>query len=171
MKRITAILALMLCMCLASEAKLVPSRLFSDGMVLQQQTDAKIWGTASPGSQITVTPSWNGTAYRAKADKDGSWTVYVKTPAASYKAYNVTIKGDGETLRIKDVLVGEVWFASGQSNMEMPMRGFYNCPVENALEYICAPAATEKIRMFTVPIKQSYEPLTEVESEWKGAES
>lgn len=51
------------------------------------------------------------------------------------------------------------------------MRGFYNCPVENALEYICAPAATEKIRMFTVPIKQSYEPLTEVESEWKGAES
>lgn len=171
MKRITAIFALMLCMCLASEAKLVPSRLFSDGMVLQQQTDAKIWGTASPGSQITVTPSWNGTAYRAKADKDGSWTVYVKTPAASYKAYNLTIKGDGETLRIKDVLVGEVWFASGQSNMEMPMRGFYNCPVENALEYICAPAATEKIRMFTVPIKQSYEPLTEVESEWKGAES
>lgn len=55
--------------------------------------------------------------------------------------------------------------------MEMPMRGFYNCPVENALEYISAPAATEKIRMFTVPIRQSYEPLTEVNSEWKGAES
>lgn len=171
MKRITAIIALMLCMSMASEAKLVLSGLCSDGMVLQQNDKAAIWGTADPGSQITVTPSWNGTAYRAKADKNGRWTVKVATPKGSYKTYTMTVKGDGETVRIKDVLVGEVWLASGQSNMEMPMRGFYNCPVEDALEYISAPAATEKIRMFTVPIKQSYEPLTQVEGQWKGAES
>lgn len=171
MKRITAIIALMLCISMASEAKLVLSGLCSDGMVLQQNDKAAIWGTADPGSQITVTPSWNGTAYRAKADKNGRWTVKVATPKGSYKTYTMTVKGDGETVRIKDVLVGEVWLASGQSNMEMPMRGFYNCPVEDALEYISAPAATEKIRMFTVPIKQSYEPLTQVEGQWKGAES
>ena len=51
------------------------------------------------------------------------------------------------------------------------MRGFYNSPIEHAQDFVCAPAATEKIRMFTVPVKQSYEPLTEVDAEWKGAES
>ena len=170
MKRICIFTALLLSLCISAQAKLLPSRLFSDGMVLQQNTEVKIWGKAAPGSQISVTPSWNGATYRTKTDSEGRWTVYASTPAASYKAHTVTIKGDGETIRIKDVLIGEVWFASGQSNMEMPMRGFYNCPVENALEYISAPAATEKIRMFTVPIKQSYEPLDEVDSKWEGAQ-
>lgn len=170
MKRISIFAAFLLSLCISAQAKLVPSRLFSDGMVLQQNTEVKIWGTAAPGSQISVIPSWNGTTYRTKTDSEGRWTVYAATPSASYKAYTMTIKGDGETIRIKDVLIGEVWFASGQSNMEMPMRGFYNCPVENALEYISAPAATDKIRMFKVPIKQSYEPLDDVDSKWEGAQ-
>ena len=139
-------------------------------MVMQQNTEAKIWGTASANAQITVTPSWNGKAYKAKADSQGNWEVMVQTPKGSYKAYAIAVKGDGSSLQIKDVLIGEVWLASGQSNMEMPMRGFYNCPVEDAQEYICAPAAKDKIRMFTVPIKQSYEPLTQVDSKWEGAE-
>ena len=139
-------------------------------MVMQQNAEAKIWGTASANAQITVTPSWNGKAYKAKADSQGNWEVMVQTPKGSYKAYAIAVKGDGSSLQIKDVLVGEVWLASGQSNMEMPMRGFYNCPVEDAQEYICAPAAKDKIRMFTVPIKQSYEPLTQVDSKWEGAE-
>ena len=60
MKRITIIIALMLSLCISAQAKLVPSSLFSDGMVLQQNTNAKIWGKAAPGSQISVTTSWNG---------------------------------------------------------------------------------------------------------------
>ena len=171
MKRITAIMAAMLCLCMSSQAKITMSNLCTDGMVLQQNSEAAVWGTATPGALVTVTPSWNGSAYKGKADADGRWTVKVSTPAASYKQHSMTVKGDGSSIRINDVLVGEVWFASGQSNMEMPMRGFYNCPVENALEYISGPAATEKIRMFTVPIKQSYEPLTEVDAKWQEAES
>lgn len=171
MKRITAIMAAMLCLCMSSHAKITMSNLCTDGMVLQQNSEAAVWGTATPGALVTVTPSWNGSPYKGKADADGRWTVKVSTPAASYKQHSMTVKGDGSSIRINDVLVGEVWFASGQSNMEMPMRGFYNCPVENALEYISGPAATEKIRMFTVPIKQSYEPLTEVDAKWQGAES
>lgn len=171
MKRITAIMAAMLCLCMSSQAKITMSNLCTDGMVLQQNSEAAVWGTATPGALVTVTPSWNGSSYKGKADADGRWTVKVSTPAASYKQHSMTVKGDGSSIRINDVLVGEVWFASGQSNMEMPMRGFYNCPVENALEYISGPAATEKIRMFTVPIKQSYEPLTEVDAKWQGAES
>ena len=171
MKRIFTVLALALCISMVSEAKLALSSLCSDSMVLQQNTEAKIWGTASAGAQVTVTPSWNGKAYRCKADSEGRWEVMVQTPEGSYKAYDIVVKGDGSSVTIKDVLVGEVWLASGQSNMEMPMRGFYNCPVENAADYIAAPPAREKIRMFTVPVKQSYEPLTEVESKWVGADS
>ena len=170
MKRIFTVLALTLCFSMVSQAKLVLSSLCSDSMVMQQNTEAKIWGTASANAQITVTPSWNGKAYKAKADSQGNWEVMVQTPEGSYKAYTVAVKGDGSTLQIKDVLIGEVWLASGQSNMEMPMRGFFNCPVENAFDYICAPAAKEKIRMFTVPVKQSYEPLNQVDSKWEGAE-
>ena len=155
---------------MVAEAKLVLSSVCSDSMVLQQNSDAKIWGKATPGTQIAVTPSWDGKTYRCKADADGRWMVEVKTPAGGYKAYDIIVKGDGSSVKINDVLVGEVWLASGQSNMEMPMRGFFNCPVENSLEYICAPAATEKVRMFTVPLKQSYEPLDMVDSRWKGAE-
>ena len=155
---------------MVSQAKLALSSVCSDGMVLQQNTEAVIWGTSDAGAQIIVTPSWNGKAYRGKADPDGKWSVKVETPAGSYKAYSIAVKGGGASLKISDVLVGEVWLASGQSNMEMPMRGFFNCPVENAIEYISAPAAKEKIRMFTVPLKQSYEPLTEVDAKWEGAE-
>ena len=152
------------------EAKLILSRLHSNGMVLQQNAEAKIWGTSNPGAQITVIPSWNGKAYRCKADSDGRWSVYVTTPAASYRKYSMTVKGDGETIRIEDILSGEVWFASGQSNMEMPMRGFYNCPVEDAIDYISAAPATDKVRMITVPIRQTYEPQETFEGEWKGAD-
>ena len=170
MKRIFTVLALALCFSMMSQAKLVLSSLCSDGMVLQQNTEAKIWGTAAANAQITVTPSWNGKSYKAKADADGNWEAMIPTPRGSYKAYSIAVKGDGTSVRIKDVLIGEVWLASGQSNMEMPMRGFFNCPVEDAQVYICAPAAKEKIRMFTVPLKQSYEPLTEVDAKWEGAE-
>lgn len=171
MKRLITIITMMLCISLASDAKLKVAGLFSDGMVLQQNTEAAIWGTSDSGAQITVSTSWNGKSYRAKADSEGKWEVKVATPAGSYKAYTVTVKGGGETVRINDVLIGEVWLASGQSNMEMPMRGYFNCPVDRYIEYVCAPKATEKIRMFQVPITQSYEPVEDIESAWKGAES
>ena len=169
MKRLAAIILMILSFA-SAEAKLNLSRLHSDGMVLQQNTEAKIWGTSSPHAQITVVPSWDGKAYRCKADAEGKWNVYVPTPAGSYKTYTLTVKGDGETVKIGNVLVGEVWMASGQSNMEMPMRGFFNCPVENAADFIAAAPARERIRMITVPIRQSYEPLDDFDGSWQGAD-
>ncbi len=164
-------MALLLCLSLSSGAKVRMANLCSDGMVLQQNSQALIWGTSEPREKITVTPSWNGKAYSAKADGTGRWEVRVETPGASYTAHTMTVAGQEDSVSVNDILIGEVWLASGQSNMEMPMRGFFNCPVENAIEYISGPAATEKIRMFTVPIKQSYEPLEEVDARWAGAES
>ncbi len=170
MKRILSII-LLICSCFAMEAKLTLSNICKDGMVLQQNSKANIWGWSDPRAKVTVTTSWDGKEYTCKADKDGRWSIAVLTPAGSYQAYGLKVTDGKETVTAEDILVGEVWLASGQSNMEMPMRGFYNCPVENALDYVCAPPATDKIRMFTVPIKQSYEPLNEVDAQWKGAES
>lgn len=119
-------------------AALVLNKTISDGMVLQQQADARIWGTAEPGKEVTVLTSWNGEEYSTQASKDGKWAVKVPTPTASYDKYCLTIKSGLETEIINDVLVGEVWMASGQSNMEMPIRGFVNCPVEGASEVIAA---------------------------------
>lgn len=164
------IVALLAITAWSAEAQMSVSKLFSDGMVMQQLTEAAIWGKGTPGSAITVNTSWNGASYRCKTDADGNWRVEVKTPVASYRQYNISIKGEGKTIKINDVLIGEVWLASGQSNMEMPMRGFYNCPVENAAEFISAAPAVDKIRMFTVPIRQTEEPMEDVESQWCGAD-
>lgn len=157
---------------ISASAKLSLRQPTGDGMVLQQQTEAAVWGYATPGSTISVVPSWNSKTYKARTDADGHWTVKVSTPAASYTHYTVRVSGDGGSITIKDVLIGEVWLASGQSNMEMPIRGFYNCPVEGAAAVIAAPAMRDKIRMFTVPVLMSYDPLEEVQGSrgWEGAD-
>ncbi|MCI2082915.1 MAG: sialate O-acetylesterase [Bacteroidales bacterium] len=154
-----------------AKAQLSVSKPAGNGMVLQQKSEAAMWGNAARDAAVTITPSWNGRSIRCRADKNGRWRTTIKTPAGSYKSYMIKIRSGDRTVTIDDVLVGEVWLASGQSNMEMPMRGFYNCPVENANEFFASAPATERIRMFTVPKKQSYVPLDECEGEWKGAES
>ena len=155
--------------CAFAQARIVPSNIFTDGMILQQQSKASVWGTATPKSSITVSASWGASA-TCRTDESGHWKAELKTPEASYKTYVVKISGDGSNITIKDVLIGEVWLASGQSNMEMPLRGFFNCPVENAAEYISAAPAREKIRMFYVPVKQSFEPLEQVDGRWLKAD-
>lgn len=133
-----------------------------DHMVLQQNADAAIWGFAKAGSTITVTPSWDGKAYKVKTGTDGEWTAFVSTPSASYTTYTIDVAGDGGHIVINDVLIGEVWLASGQSNMEIPLRGFTNCPIENYNEVITRPAARDKIRMFYAHADQTEEMLREV---------
>ena len=128
MKRIIIIAALLLAG-LSARAELSLRHPTGDHMILQQNTEAAVWGFASPGSTVTVVPSWDGQPYVAKADDKGHWTANVKTPAASYKPYTIRVSGNGSTITIQDVLVGEVWLASGQSNMEIPLRGFTNCPI------------------------------------------
>lgn len=140
----------------------------SDNAVLQQNTDAKLWGWAKPGSTVTVTTSWNDAKYTAAADKNsGKWEVKVSTPAASFTPYTVTFNdGDGD-VKIDNVLIGEVWFCSGQSNMEMPLRGFWTQPVEGAAQAIAYSGKYPGIRMATVPKRTSYTPQERVEGKWK----
>ena len=93
---------------------------FGDNMVLQQNTDARMWGTADASSTVTVTPGWTSEKYTTKADKDGKWKITIPTPSAG-GPYDVTVS-DGTPLTLDNVMLGEVWLCSGQSNMEMPRK-------------------------------------------------
>ena len=104
-------------------AKVELTPLFSDNMVFQQNCQAPVWGKAAPGAVVSVTPSWNGKTYRATAGPDGKWSVKIETPRGSFKKFSVTIS-DGDPVVLQNVLVGEVWLASGQSNMQMPVESW-----------------------------------------------
>lgn len=122
MKRILlTVLAALSSVSLLAKVELTP--LFSDNMVFQQSCKAPVWGKAAPGAVVTVTPSWNGKSYRATAGPDGRWSVKIDTPKGGFKKYSVTIS-DGDPLVLQNVLVGEVWLASGQSNMQMPVESW-----------------------------------------------
>ncbi len=131
MKKLLLPLALLLGVTAQAEVKLQP--LFSDNMILQQQTLAPIWGKSTKkDATVSVTTSWDNKTTKTKVDKDGKWRVELETPA--YGApYTITIDdGDKSPIKLENVAIGEVWVASGQSNMEMEMAGF-NCQyVENS---------------------------------------
>lgn len=147
---------------LYAEVKL-PS-VFGDNMVLQQQTEVAVWGKASPNSTVTVKTSWNGKTYTVKAGGDGKWKTKVATPAAG-GPYTLTVS-DGKPVVIKNVMIGEVWVCSGQSNMEMPMKGYRNQPVTGSNEFI-ATSSNNQIRLITVPRLASLVPLDDFSGSWK----
>jgi sialate O-acetylesterase len=147
-----------------SHAEIKLPAIFGDHMVLQQMSDAPIWGTATPGRTVTVIPSWAKKSYSIKADEKGNWKMSVKTPSAG-GPYEISVS-DGKAVFLRDVLIGEVWICSGQSNMEMKMKGYRNQPVLGSNEAI-ATSADPAIRLFTVKHKTSLIPQTDFEGEWK----
>jgi len=120
----------------------------SSGMVLQQQTNANIWGWDKPGTTIKITPSWNKQTVSAKTNTDGKWIAQLPTPTAG-GPYEMVIS-NGKAVTLNNILIGEVWLCTGQSNMEMPMKGFRSQPVIGSNDEILA-SKNKKIRLFTVP--------------------
>lgn len=148
------------------EAKVTPGSMITDNMVLQQNSKARLYGTADANKTVTVTPSWSNKPYTTKSDSNGKWQIAVDTPEGGYTPYSITIS-DGTPLTLNNVLIGEVWLASGQSNMEMPLKGFWGCCVEGGYDEVAsARERANKIRFYTVPLKQSYEPLETIDATW-----
>jgi sialate O-acetylesterase len=138
--------------------------LIGDNMVLQQQSRAPLWGWADPGTTVTVQGSWDTKAVaRAKAGEDGKWMVRVKTPAAG-GPYEVTITGKQTTV-LHNVLIGEVWVCSGQSNMEMPLSGWSGAPLLHSTEEINA-ARYPQIHLFTVKRNIAFQPQQDCDGQW-----
>lgn len=150
---------------MSAQAKVVLPSLLGDDMVLQQQASVKFWGNATPGAEVCITPSWNDVTVRCHADGNGKWSALIDTPQGGFTPYEIILT-DGDTLTLKNVLIGEVWLASGQSNMEQTLYGYEECPVENAEDEILNASAEKGIRMFNVPNVHKYEPQEECGGNW-----
>ncbi len=123
MKRLLLLVVTAAFAAISSSAKVQLTPLFTDNMVFQQNCLAPVWGKAEPGVKVTVTPSWSNRSFTAVTDAEGRWQVSIPTPKGSFRKYTLAIS-DGEPTVLKNVVVGEVWLASGQSNMQMPMESW-----------------------------------------------
>ncbi len=166
MRRILFLLLIALVV-LPATAKVELPEIIGDNMVLQQRTQVKLWGKTKANTPVTIRASWGGQAVTVKAAADGRWTAQLQTPEASFTPYSITLS-DGEALTVNNILVGEVWFCSGQSNMEMPLNGFWHCPVLNANEDIAQAARFKSsIRMATIAKTAALTPQEQCKGTWK----
>jgi len=160
----TALAALVLSLTLSARAELKVAAIFGDNMVLQQQQPVPIWGWSAPGAVVTV--SFGGQTQSTRAGADGKWLVRLKKLKASAEPQSLVIES-GETLTFTNLLVGEVWLASGQSNMEKPIgRQPGQKPVFNAEQELAA-ANYPQIRIFQVEKDLSATPLADL-AKFKG---
>lgn len=153
---------------LSLRAEIKMASIFTDNMVLQQQSNAPVWGWAKAGQTVTVIPSWDNKSYSVKANSAGRWKIQIATPVAG-GPYEITVS-DGTPLKLSNVLIGEVWLCSGQSNMEMPMKGFKAQPVLGSNDALLK-SRNKNIRIYTVP-RSSFTEVQEDSkpSSWKQAE-
>ncbi len=146
-------------------ATVKPNSLFTDNVVLQREVQVPIWGTAADGESVTVT--FNGQTQTTVA-KNGKWMVVLQ-PLQAGGPFTLTISGTN-TVTIKNVLVGEVWLCSGQSNMGFPVRSIR--PIGNAMklnEVLTEAQQFPLIRQFTIPLKKSLttpEKIDDVNGKW-----
>lgn len=140
-------------------ADVKPANLFTDNMVIQQQANAAIWGWAEPGEKLTVSATWGENASTV-ADDSGYWLVKLNTPKASInRTYTITFKGNNQ-VDVENVLVGEVWLASGQSNMQWPVKGSSLPKAQRAQ------LDSSLIREYSVERTYKTEPASEVTGAW-----
>ena len=153
---------------LTMSAKVRLPQFFSDGMVLQQQSECNLWGWAEPGKKVSISTSWDKKSFMVTARKDGLFSLKVKTPEAG-GPYFIGFK-DQDYVQLNNVMIGEVWICSGQSNMEMQMKGFKQQPVEGTTEELlrCKDA---NLRLFTVKRHASLIPEQDVTGQWNEANS
>jgi len=167
-RSLIAFLCVTTCFAAAASAQVKPSALFSDHMVLQSGMQVPIWGAADPAEKVTI--KFNGQTKSATADPAGKWMVRL-TKLKAGGPFAMTIAGNkaGELpIVVKDVLVGEVWLGSGQSNMDFTVATtarHYFAGVKNETEEVAA-ANYPNIRMFTGAWKNSYEPQSEASGAW-----
>ncbi|SFD95757.1 sialate O-acetylesterase [Flavobacterium phragmitis] len=142
--------------------------LVGDNMVLQQNSKVNLWGWASPNEKINITLGWQQNAIEVTTNADGRWKTAVETPQGSEKSYEITIEASNKII-LKNILIGEVWVCSGQSNMYFPVgkeEGTWKTGVKNYEQEI-QNANFPAIRLFTVPTKASQKPLDDVSGNWK----
>lgn len=167
MKRIICVLFTFIA--ISAQAAIKLPAFFADGMVLQQQTECKLWGTATKNATVSIVTSWDKQTYQVKAANNGAFEVTVRTPDAG-GPFTITISENNQqnALLTLKTYVGEVWLCSGQSNMEMLMKGYKAQPVEGATE-VLLDCADPLLHFFTVKRLAALTPQDDVEGTWTEA--
>ena len=147
-----------------SQQNLKLPAIFSDNMVLQQNSLVTFWGLAEAGEKVEIVTDW-GESVSTFSDQNSEWKVKIRTPESS-GPFNIQISAANKTIRIQNVLIGEVWLCSGQSNMEMPLAGWPPSDLILNSESEIANANYPEIRLFTVARSNSFEPKTDVSGSW-----
>lgn len=142
----------------------------SSNMVLQQQTLNVIKGKAAKNTSIILSTSWDNKTYKTKSNSQGAFLFEINTP--SYGGpYTIKIS-DGEETVLNDIYIGDVWLCSGQSNMEMPVKGFRGQPTNNSQQAIISADCRRGLRLFTVERAFSTTPKDEgIKGTWSKADS
>ncbi|WP_380783660.1 sialate O-acetylesterase [Sphingomonas sp. R86520] len=164
MKRLLAAALLGAATTVPAAAQLKLPHLFSDHAVLQRDRPLHVWGWASAGAAVAV--SLHGQRVTAVTDRLGRWEVWLK-PETAGGPYVLTIDGGATEGRsqVQDVMLGDVWFASGQSNMEFPLKGFDGAPLKNSAAEIAA-ATNPHVRLLRIEHKASPVPLRDIDQTW-----
>ena len=150
-----------------TDKHLILPALVSDNMVLQQSSSVGVWGWAEKNKEVMISADWNSETLTVKTDASGKWKTKIKTPVAG-GPFSIKISTNKEQITLNNVLIGEVWMGSGQSNMEMPMAGYNNQPINDSNELILS-SKNQQIRLFTVKRKTSKTPLYDCEGSWQEA--
>lgn len=167
MKRQLIAAAMMLIAAGTMQAKVKLPHLIGDNMVIQQQSEVRLWGWDKAGETVTVKTSWDNATTKVKTGKDGKWLLTVKSPAASYTPLSITFSDKDGDVTVNNVLSGEVWICAGQSNMEMPVKGFGGCPVLDMNKEILDAANSKGVRSVKIPSVMSMKPLDDAQCEWR----
>ncbi len=167
MKRFSKILFATLITISVLHAEIKLPAIFSDNMLLQHNTNVNIWGNADANKTVTIKTSWSKKVLKTTSDASGNWKISVPTPKADGKTHTITFS-DGKSFILNNIVLGELWLCSGQSNMEMPMKGFKNQPVENSNMDILN-SKNSSIRLFTVKRNATLVPQTDVSGQWQEA--
>lgn len=164
MKPATALALALLIAAAVTQAEVRLPSVFSDHAVLQRGQPVRIWGWAAPDEHVTV--EFHGQTRETVAGAWGQWQVWLK-PESAGGPFTLAIKGSetANPLELHDILVGDVWVASGQSNMEFPLNGFRNAPLQNGSAEIAA-ANHPRIRLLLVDRATSGSPLSDVHGQW-----
>lgn len=156
--------AVLLFLSVVLKANIRLPNVINNNMVLQQQSKVKLWGWAGPAEKVYITTSWNNKLDSVVTTRDANWMLTVQTPAAG-GPYTITLKGEN-TIVLNNVLIGEVWVCSGQSNMEMN----YNWGVLD-IKAALPTCANSNIRFFYIPKSTSKYPQDNCGGEWVNCDS
>ena len=133
--------------------------IIGDHMVLQQQSEVQLWGWCAPGEKISIKVDWDTAIYRTTGNSSAKWTLKIRTGTAG-GPYNVTITGNN-TIQLRDIMVGEVWVCSGQSNMEW----HYNLGLKQYTSEMNN-ATNKSIRFFHIPRLTADFPQEDTKARW-----